>query len=730
MPTAAPPHPPTGPATPRIPPAAWNLARTSGLFAAAAGLLTLAGWTFEVETFVRIRPDLAPMKPNTAIGLLLCGLALLMHCEVDPPRWRRIARRVFPAITAVGGCVILLQYLTGWNTGLDTWVFADALIRDGLPSPGRMTHAAAFNFVLVGFALACIDWEPRRGLLPAQHAALFSSLIGLIALLAYLYGIASLYAFFAYSSMAVHTAVSFTFLGVGVMLARPHKGLMSVVTSPHGGGMMSRRLLPAAILLPAGIGWLRLQGEVAGWYDGRFGLALFTATNIITFVTLVWFSARRLNRLDARRRDAHQQLQATAREIRHANLRLREEVRQHLRTEQARRRAEQQLRQSQKMEAMGTLAGGIAHDFNNILTAVLLNADRALRHIAPEHPARRNLDEIGRAGNRAADLVRRIMTFGRRTDAAPAVIRLHAPIREALELLRLSVPHGVEVRADLADDAPAVLADSTQLHQVILNLGTNALHAMEERGGTLHVTLEACDVTPEVAAQIGDLAPGFYARVSVGDTGTGIDKSVLARVFDPFFTTKAPGVGTGLGLSVVDGIVRQHGGGVTVYSEPGRGTLFHLYFPAADTVRSGNDAGSPGAGGVAAAAHAAPLPPMRVLCVDDDPAVLAGIAEELESLGHVVEAVADPRLAREILRSETRRFDVLLTDLSMPGMSGLDLAREARMIRPDLAVVLASGYLTPADAQAAGGAGIREVIQKPARRSDLDAALRRAVGRA
>jgi signal transduction histidine kinase/CheY-like chemotaxis protein len=695
-----------------------SLARAAGVLSLVVSALTLLGWLIGIDALIRVLPGLAPMTPATALCFLLCGSSLLLQCGESDDVGRRRAARVMALAAGLIGSLVLAKYLTGWNPGLDAWLFREALTTGGLPHPGRMTQAAAFNFTLIGLALAFLDFEPRRGFLPAQHAALLASLIGLIAMLGYAYGVSSLSGFFAYTSMALHTAFVFTFLGLGVMMARPDKGLMSVTTSFHVGGSMARRLLPAAVLLPAVLGWLRLRGELLGWYNARFGLALLTAANIITFVILVWFTARRINRMDSKRRRAHEAVVDGFREIRQANIQLQRESTEHLRTEKARLRMEHQLHHSQKMESLGTLAGGIAHDFNNILTAVLLNADRARKKLTEDHPARKNLEEISKASARAADLVRRIMTFGRQDEPKLKTIHLRESVEDSLQLLRLSLPSNVQLLVDISGDLPAVAADATQIHQILLNLGTNAIHAMEETGGILDIKLETVFVTLELSRILGDLREGPHVRLSVGDSGKGMEKAVLDRVFDPFFTTKPPGVGTGLGLSVVHGIMKLHGGCVTAYSEPGRGTVFHLYFPAA-AAASGDtpyvrQESPPGRG-------------ERLLCVDDDVAILGATAEMLEGLGYTVTPYSDPRAALENFRTQPADFDLLLTDLSMPGMSGIELAREVLGIRPGLAVVLSSGYISHLDAEKVRAAGVHAIVQKPNLLDEMGIAIRRAL---
>ena len=564
-----------------------SLARGAAWLAILSGSLTLIGWMTGSVTLTQVLPGYASMKPYTALCFILCGISLRLHGVTDSPKAVRAAR-LCALLPLLLGALTLTEYVAGWNSGFESWLFGDLLRASGLPHPGRMTHASAFNFALLGLALANLDFEPRRGFRPAQHAALLSSFIGLVGLLGYVYGASSLYGFFAYSSMALHTAFTFTFLGLGVMMARPDKALMAVVTSPHGGGLTARRMLPAAVILPAVIGWFRLQGELLGWYDERFGVALFATTTIITFVVLVWFSARDLNRIEAKRRRAHDSAVEAALELRKAYDQLRAEIAEHRRTEDARQKAEAQLQHAQKMEALGTLAGGIAHDFNNILAAVYLHADRARKHIPDDHPARKNLDEISKAGGRAADLVRRIMTFSRQRDAQRRTLDLAEAVEDSLQLLTLSIPPNVNLRKRLSENLPSVAADATQVHQILLNLGSNALHALGEKGGVIDIALDTVRVTPQAGqAQLNN---GLYVRLSFGDNGSGMEKAVLERIFDPFFTTKPAGVGTCLGLPMVHGIMKLHQGAVTVQSEQGQGARFTLYFPAEEDVAGASGA--------------------------------------------------------------------------------------------------------------------------------------------
>ncbi len=372
--------------------------------------------------------------------------------------------------------------------------------------------------------------------------------------------------------------------------------------------------------------------------------------------------------------------------------------------EQARQALEGQLRQAQKMEALGTLAGGIAHDFNNILAAVIGHAELLAQDLAADQEGREGVEEILVASRRARDLVQQILTFSRLRERERRLIALEPVVLEALKLLRASLPTTIEIRTTVTPEDHLVLADTTQIHQVVLNLCTNAAHAMQEHGGVLDVSCHSVEVDAELAKEHPGLNPGLYMRLSVRDTGHGMDRLTLDRIFDPFFTTKQPGEGTGLGLAVVHGIMQSHDGAVTVASEPGAGTVFSLYFPAIE-------------GRAIAASREEPPEPrgtgQRVLLVDDEPALVRIATRVLERLGYQVIPHTEATAALADFLARPDAFDLVLTDLTMPRMTGLELAREITARRPELPVILTSGYSGALDLTEIQEAGIREVLGKP-----------------
>ncbi len=396
------------------------------------------------------------------------------------------------------------------------------------------------------------------------------------------------------------------------------------------------------------------------------------------------------------------------------------DVTERARTERARTELESQLRQAQKMEALGTLAGGIAHDFNNILGAIMAYCELIKLDIALPQQIESYLGELRRAGERAKDLVQQILTFSRRQPQQRRAMRLEHVVREALNLLRSTLPATIEIEPRLASDAPVVLADPTLIHQVLMNLGTNAAHAL--RGGIGRLTVELDDAVLGEAnpGPHAELLPGRYARLRVRDNGAGMGPETLKHVFEPFFTTKGPGEGTGLGLAVVHGIVRDHEGAIFVDSELGRGTSVSVYLPEhaveleAASERSGE---LPRANGE------------TVLFIDDEAVLCRSVSGLLERLGYRVTARSDPAEALALFRKKPDAFDVVLTDLTMPGLTGVDVAREVLRIAPHKPVLLMSGYSSSWTAESVRTLGVIDLIAKPLGAARLSQSLAVALGK-
>lgn len=359
---------------------------------------------------------------------------------------------------------------------------------------------------------------------------------------------------------------------------------------------------------------------------------------------------------------------------------------------------------SQKLEALGTLAGGIAHDFNNILSAINGSAALAISQFPSDHPAQACLIEIERAGERAADLVRRILSFSRPQDQNIQAQDLRPVVEEALKLVRATLPARIEIRTGFAEDLPKARIDATQIYQVIVNLATNAAHAIGDIPGVIDVRVDERSVREDEVLLYSEVQAGHYVRLAVSDNGCGMDQATLQRIFDPFFSTKPTGKGTGLGLSVVHGIVNAHRGTLKVYSQPGKGTTFHIYFPAVRDVAAparAPESQVPGGRGE------------RILFVDDEGVLLFVGTMTLEQNGYKVTGMPNGEAALQEVHQNPTAYDAVITDLSMPGMSGLQLAHQLRKFRPDLPVLLTSGYISPDDQAKADRLGIRAILTKP-----------------
>ena len=383
---------------------------------------------------------------------------------------------------------------------------------------------------------------------------------------------------------------------------------------------------------------------------------------------------------------------------------------------------EAQLRHVQKMESIGTLAGGIAHDFNNILGAILGNVDLARSELPEGHPALVNLGEIHRAGSRARNLVRQILTFSRRQPQELRTQALGPVIEETHKLLRATLPAGVEVKVVNTEAPVYVQADATQIQQVLMNLCTNAWHALRDGTGRITIGLEAVWLDDAAAHRLGELVPGPYAHLWVQDNGVGMDERTRERIFEPFFTTKPVGRGTGLGLAVVHGILSAHHGGIDVDTAPGQGSTFHLYFPCVERPAEVDTA------------EAAPALPTRghgehVLYVDDDETMILVAEGVLLRAGYRVSVFHDSREALQALREHPEAFDCVVTDFNMPELSGLDIAHEMAQIRPDMPVVISSGNITEELRDHARRSGVKGLLEKQNTSQDLSGLLGRILSR-
>ncbi len=381
----------------------------------------------------------------------------------------------------------------------------------------------------------------------------------------------------------------------------------------------------------------------------------------------------------------------------------------------ARKKLEAQLQQSQKMEAIGTLAGGIAHDFNNILFPILGHSEMLLQDIPENSPFKHGLHQIYKGALRASELVKQILTFSRHKTGELQLMKIQPIIKEALKLIRSTIPTTIEIKYDINPNCGRIKADPTQIHQIVMNLTTNAFHSMEKTGGELKVTLKEIElgeydiITPE-------MEPGVYACLTVADTGMGIKKELTEKIFDPFFTTKETGKGTGMGLSVIHGIVKSMCGAIQVYSEPSRGSEFHVYLPVVKSLSQKQDI------------HQTKEPIQvgieHILLVDDEDMVTTVVKEMLERLGYQVTSYTSSIEALKAFRINYDTFDLVITDMQMPNMPGNKLAIELTKIRPGIPILLCTGFSETMSEEKAASIGIKGFLLKPIEMKDLSQKIR------
>ncbi|MEN8135621.1 MAG: PAS domain S-box protein [Thermodesulfobacteriota bacterium] len=385
------------------------------------------------------------------------------------------------------------------------------------------------------------------------------------------------------------------------------------------------------------------------------------------------------------------------------------------------KKLEEDLFQSHKMEAIGTLAGGIAHDFNNILSAIIGYSELTLIDLPENSSSRDNVNQIYKAGARATELVKQILSFSRKDKQKLEPFEPSSIIKEALKLMRASLPASIAIKEEIAPNCGKILADPTNLHQILVNLCTNALHAIENEKGEILIKLGQGQLTSEdIGGQIS-VEPGVFVVLTVSDTGCGMDKTTVDRIFEPYFTTKDPGKGTGMGLSVVHGIMQSYGGMIKVVSEQGQGATFSLYFPAIENGIAGNvekKAGFP---------ESLPRGNERILAIDDEVAILKMLQIFLENLGYIVTTKVSSVEALEEFRKNPGNFDLIITDQTMPVLTGVDLAKEIAEIKPDLPIILCTGYSSVISEEEAKEVGIQRFAKKPVDVKDLAAMVRQVL---
>jgi PAS domain S-box-containing protein len=382
-----------------------------------------------------------------------------------------------------------------------------------------------------------------------------------------------------------------------------------------------------------------------------------------------------------------------------------------------RKRLEERIQQAQKLEAIGTLAGGIAHDFNNILFPLMGFAEMLKMDIPPDSPLQSNIDGILRAALRSKDLVKQILTYSRQSHQDIKPIKLQPIVEEALALIRSSIPTTIEIQHDIDPGCGIVFADTTQIHQIIMNLATNAYHAMEQTGGRLKVHLKQIQLESDQSV-FSEITPAEYACLTIADTGIGIKKDIMDKIFDPYFTTKEIGKGTGLGLSVVQGAVKSCNGDIRIYSEPGKGTKIHVYLPI--MVQNSDDIQTDRSESIAGGTE-------KILLVDDEEPIVRIEQQMLERLGYRVTIHTGSIDALEAFKANPDSFDLVITDMSMPNMTGVQFTREIKKIRPDIPVILCTGFSYLVNDEKCKTLGIQGFVMKPVLMKEIAETIRKVL---
>jgi nitrogen-specific signal transduction histidine kinase/ActR/RegA family two-component response regulator len=377
--------------------------------------------------------------------------------------------------------------------------------------------------------------------------------------------------------------------------------------------------------------------------------------------------------------------------------------------------SEKQLRQVMKLQAIGTLAGGIAHDFNNILFPIVGYTELTMDDVPEDSQARQNLEEVLKAADRAKELVKQILTFSRQSSQERKPLKVQYLIKEATKLLRATIPSSIEIECNIDESCGPIKGDPTQVHQIIMNLCTNAYHAVQETGGKLEVSLKEINISYEQSLDRVGMKIGKHIELMVKDSGHGMEPQVMERIFEPYYTTKAQGKGTGLGLSVIHGIVKSHGGDITVSSRPGNGATFKVYLPIIDDIEEEIHVIEP---------LIAINGKERILLIDDEEQIIDIEQQILERLGYKVTSKTDSEEALEEFAAQPDRFDLVITDMTMPKMTGDQLARRMMDIKPQIPVILCTGFNETISEEKALAMGIDKFVMKPIVKDELASSIR------
>lgn len=684
-----------------------GVSRLGANLVAAAGLAVLIGWQFEINSLMRIWPGFVAMNPMTAVAFVFAGASVLAYWQVHShhvTNGSSLARGLGMAI-GLFGVVKLVDCVFGWHSGVDCFLYGNRLVQDQSGIPNQMAPNTAFNFVLSGAAIVALNLDGKRAARCVEILGMVLFFNSMLALLGYVYGANSLYRIGSFIPMAVHTAGIFLILSVVLMLAKPERAPVSLFTMENLGGVIARRLLPVAILVPAILGAARIWGEGRGYYTKEFGTTIMVVCTIAVFTALIWWNAVLLSKADLRRQKAeaalkrsHDELElrvaARTKELTEANAALRLQITERQKAEQmadqhlaAKDRMEEQFMRAQRMESVGALASGIAHDMNNALAPIVMGVE-LIRSETGKTRRDQMLDMIAVSAERCSEMVKQILTFARGTRAASAAIDLPALLEEMGRIIRDTFPKSITLRKNWRSDLWTIGIDATELHQVLMNLCVNARDAMPE-GGDLRIGAANMQLGEAEAHRLhAKAAAGSYVMISVADTGTGMSPETVKRIFEPFFTTKAPEKGTGLGLSTVATIVDQHKGFIHVDSEVGKGTEFQIYAPAIAVVKSLEQM------------PRGAIPIGRgelILLVDDEEAVAKLATTTLESYGYSVITASNGLEGIACFQNHRNEIKLIVTDSDMPFMDGMTAMRAIRRVTPDIPVIIASGNRSGTD---------------------------------
>ena len=663
-----------------------TMARGGAIFLVLLGTTVLLGWFFDSSFLKTLLPGQVTMKANTAIGFICGGVALAFLLRSESSRKLRCLASLASVLTLVIGIFTLIEYLFHRDLKIDQLCFID---RAEAICPGRISHVTALDFFVVGAALLLLT-RGKRAIKIAQLLAAFVGLSALLAIIGYLYGVPFLYGSSHYASMGLHTGLGFFILSISILVHSPHEGFMAVLATPRPAGWLARKLLLAAIIFPCVLGFVAIHAfTVVG--DMRFMVAALVIAQIVLFAGLIWISASRLDRSEAEEEVAKEALAAS----------------------------ERMLQQSQKMEAIGLLAGGVAHDFNNLLNVIVGYGELLLTDPQLSESQRRKIEKIRKAGDTASGLTRQLLAFGRKQVLQPKPLDLNQIISNPDGFMPRLIKEDISFSMSLYPGLMSIMADPVQVEQILLNLVINACDSMPN-GGKLNIETENVVIEQAQAPKFG-VAPGPFVRLTITDTGTGMDDETRAHIFEPFYTTKAAGKGTGLGLATVYGIIKQSGGYIEVDSKLGRGTSFQIYLPATRLVSSQEWAKPsivPSADGA------------TILVVEDSEPLRDLIFETLETMGYTALLAQDGHQAIRICMQFTGPIDLLLTDVMMPKMKGPEVMKRVKQMRPDIGVLFMSGYTNDVTVRQGISNADVSFIQKPFSSTELTHKLREALARA